>query len=79
MIIQKRVRARSKNQVWNIKRFYRNVKRISVGLASKAMKAISLDNDDFDLEEQVKLAFAGVFGALVITVLILLVFLAGGN
>ena len=79
MIIQKRVRARNKNQVWNIKRFYKNVKRISVGLASKAMKAISLDNDDFDLEEQFKLAIAGLGGAVILTVIILLVFLEGGN
>lgn len=79
MIVQKRVKARNKNQAWNLKRFYKNIKRISFILVSKTVRAISLDNQDFDLEEQLKLAFMGIFGACVVVVVILLVFLEGGN
>ena len=79
MLIQKRVRIRAKNKVWNFKRFYRNLKQIAINLATKAVKAISLNNDDFELEEQFKMMFGGLLGAGVVLVVVFIAFLEGGN
>jgi|GEM_PF-4310864 len=79
MLIQKRVRIRVKTKVWNLKRFYRNLKQIAVNVATKTIRAISLDNDDFELEEQFKMMFGGLLGAGVIVIAVFIAFLEGGN